>query len=312
MSTSAHAHPNIALVKYWGKAPGRLNVPATPSLSVTLDALTTTTEVDAAGSDEFLLNGQPRQDPKLAAWLAQLRERYRVPPIRVQSCNDFPTGAGLASSASGYAALVTAIDAAFDLGLGHATRSDLARRGSASAARSVYGGFVTLYGPEWRAVPLADVDHWPLQVVVAVTDAASKAVPSTEGMRQSASSPYFRAWVESTPDDFSHACVAVERRDFTALADVAEHSCLKMHGLMLATRPGLVYWNAATVACLQRLRALRGDGTAVFFTIDAGPQVKAVCLPEARPVVEQTLADVPGVHRLIVSGLGAGARIGRP
>ena len=140
----AVAHPNIALVKYWGKRPGPGNVPATPSLSVTLDGLATVTRVDAATAPALVLNGKPAVDAKVDAFVAAMRTAYALPPMAITSCSNFPTGAGLASSASGFAALATAIDSTFSLGLDVRERAAWARRGSASAARSAFGGFVVL------------------------------------------------------------------------------------------------------------------------------------------------------------------------
>lgn len=312
MSTTAHAHPNIALIKYWGKASQPGNVPATPSLSITLNGLTTTTEVSEAAADEFVLNDVTVRDDKVFECLARLRDQFAIPPVRVRSSNDFPTAAGLASSASGFAAMITALDAEFRLGLDEGHRSDLARQASASAARSIFGGFATLEGPEWMARPLFEPLHWPLQVVIAVTDTQRKSIPSTQGMQRSALSPYFPGWVRSTHEDFGAACAAVADRDFDLLAELAEHSCLKMHGLMLATRPPLCYWNPTTLALMDRIRSLRGDGVGVFFTVDAGPQVKAVFLPGHRNPVHQALAEVPGVTRLIDAELGPGAWVEPP
>lgn len=309
MTTTARAHPNIALIKYWGKAPGAGNVPAAPSLSLTLDTLMTRTSVDFAAADSFELDGQLVADPKLAACLADLRAHYPVPPLAVRSANNFPTAAGLASSASGFAALVTAINAHCRLDMDDATRSVFARRASGSAARSVFGGFVALSEPDWSAAPVLDPDAWPLRVVVAVTAAGPKSVASSAGMRRSMASPYYPAWVSSTHEDFQEALALVAARNFTALAELSEYSCLKMHGLMLASRPGLLYWNAATTTCLHRIRELRVEGLPVFFTVDAGPQVKAVCLPEAAATVASALAAVPGVIRILEAGLGAGASV---
>ncbi len=308
MSAVAHAHPNIALIKYWGKAPGAGNVPAAPSISITLDTLTTTTEVREADADRFVLNGRETTDAKVAECVHRLRQRYRIPPVAVQSDNNFPTAAGLASSASGFAALVTAVDAAFDLGMSAEERAVQARQASASAARSMFGGFVALEGPDWWGEPLLTAEDWPLSVVIAVTDASSKAIPSSDGMRLSAAtSPYYPIWVESTHLDYRSAAAAVQAKDFAVLAALAEHSCLKMHAVMLSTRPGLIYWNATTVACLHRVRELREAGESVFFTVDAGPQVKAVCLPENARTVQNALASVPGVLEVLTTGLGRGA-----
>ncbi len=309
---TAIAHPNVALVKYWGKRSESDNVPATPSLSITLGGLATRTSVAAAERDQLRMDGEPAADAKVEDFVAAARRRWQLPPLAVDTSSDFPTGAGLASSASGFAALATAIDAAFRLRLPAAERAAWARRGSASAARSVFGGFVALDPDDGDCVarPLLAGDDWPLEVVVAVTSDAAKRVPSTVGMARSQStSPFYAAWTESTPVDFDIASAAVRARDFEALADVAEHSCFKLHALMLSTRPPLVYWNAATLAAVHRLRELRDQGVPVFASIDAGPQVKAVCAPGRGGEVAGAIETVPGVLRVIRSGLGDGARL---
>ena len=307
---TAIAHPNIALVKYWGKRPGEDNVPATPSLSITLDALTTRTTVREARADVVRVNGELVGDTKVAGWLAKMRAAWDLPPLAVSSHNDFPTSAGLASSASGFAALVTAVDATFGLGLDATTRSVWARRGSASAARSVFGGFVTLDAEAaWAAAPFLPEDAWPLEVVVAITSDNAKAVSSTVGMERSArTSPFHDGWIRSAAEDYASARQAVKRRDFDLLAEVAEHSCLKMHALMLSTRPPLWYWNEATLAALAVVRELRASGVPVFFTVDAGPQVKAVCAPGHSEPVAAALGRVRGIRRVLRSGLGGDAR----
>jgi len=248
MTTTACAHPNIALVKYWGKQDAPGNLPVAPSLSVTLSGLTTTTTVGPADADSLLLNGDPSEDAKIQACLTRLRRHYAIPPLRIETRNDFPTAAGLASSASGFAALITAIDAECALGMSAEERADQARQASGSAARSCYGGFVGLTGPHWTGEPLLAPADWPLEVVIAITTEAAKAVPSSEGMRASAASAYFPAWVSSTAADYEDARSAVAARDFPVLARITEASCLKMHGLMLATPPGLIYWNAGTLS----------------------------------------------------------------
>ena len=305
----AVAHPNIALVKYWGKRPGADNVPSTPSLSITLGGLTTRTQVDAAAEDAVTVNGERVRDAKIDGLVAAMRAQWALPPIAVSTCNDFPTAAGLASSASGFAALVTAVDGTFGLGLSALERAAWARRGSASAARSVFGGFVTLH-PDAGAQAVLGESEWPLEVVVAITSETRKAVSSTEGMARSrATSPFYAAWMQATVVDFDTACRAVDDRDFAVLGEIAEHSCLKLHALMLSTRPGLVYWNGATVAAIGAVRALQAAGTPVFFTVDAGPQVKAVCLPGSGDAVATRLEQTPGVKRVLRADLGQGARL---
>ena len=315
--TTAVAHPNIALVKYWGKQDGPGNRPATPSLAITLAGLTTTTSVEAADRDVIRVNGEVSDESRIQGFIGEMRHAFDLPPVAVDTRNDFPTGAGLASSASGFAALVTAVDAAFDLGLSTLERSAWARRGSASAARSIHGGFATLasHDGEWTARRLLDKDAWPLEVVVAVTDERKKDVPSSAGMARSrATSPFYGAWCRTTAADYETACRAVAERDFEALATVAEHSCFKLHALMLSTRPALVYWNAATLEAVSAVRRVQEQGVPVFPTIDAGPQVKAVCAPGHSDAVVDALRGVPGVKRVIASGLGEGAHIdpGKP
>jgi diphosphomevalonate decarboxylase len=318
----ARAGANFALIKYWGKADPRLNVPAVGSISITLDALWSETrvELDAAlAADEFVLNGRVRPEDcaKVSACLDLLRARAGVGTrARITSRNNFPTGAGLASSASGFAALVTAGAAALGLSLSGREASILARQGSGSAARSVFGGFVEMHagtapdGLDSYAEPLLPADAWPLDVVIAVTATGEKEVGSRSGMTRSAmSSPYYPAWVAGQPADLDVARAAIRARDFAALAEVAEHNCLKMHAAAIAAEPPLLYWNGATVECLRAVGRLRAAGTPVFFTIDAGPQVKAVCLPGARTQVEAALRGVPGVFDLKTSRLGPGAEL---
>ena len=309
-SVTAVAHPNIALLKYWGKQPGVGNVPATPSLSITLDGLASETRVADGDEDRFCLNGRVREDAKLAAALAVWRQQHAIPPLSIDSSNNFPTAAGLASSASGFAALAVAVDAHCGLGLSRNQLSELARLGSASAARSLCGGFASLGPPDWQAEELAPASAWPLQVLIAVTADQPKPVSSTDGMaRTRDTSPYYDAWVAGADADFQAMLQAFRGRDFTALAELGAASSMKMHALMLTSRPPLIYWTGASVACLSAVEALRARGCPVFATMDAGPQVKAVCEPDAADEVAAALEQIPGVIRLLKTGLGAGARI---
>ena len=320
MKGAARACANIALVKYWGKADdGPLNIPAVGSISITLDALWTDTEVQFDGSlasDRLTLNGHnhPEQLDRVRRCLDLLRTRAGVElAARVTSRNNFPTGAGLASSASGYAALTAAAARALNLMLTSRELSVVARQGSGSAARSIFGGFVEMRagnladGSDSYAEPLMPAGDWPLECVVAVTAREQKHVSSRAGMtRSAATSPYFRAWVDSSRADLTQGRRAILTRDFEALADVAERNCLSMHGAAMATRPPLLYFNAATIACLQAVRELRRSAVPVFFTIDAGPQLKAVCEPGASATVREALQSVPGVVDVLESVLGPG------
>ncbi len=316
-SATCEARANIALVKYWGKRDDALNLPAAGSVSITLDGLVTRTTVridSDLAADRLVINGRESDPRRITAFLDFVRELAGCSPVaEVISENNFPTGAGLASSASGFAALAGAASAAMGLQLDNTALSVLARRGSGSAARSIHGGFVRMHagtapdGSDACAEALHDADHWPLQVVIAITDSQPKAVDSRDGMnRTRATSPYYPAWLAGVDADIEQAVAAIAERDFGALAAVSEHSALKMHASALAARPGLWYLHPATVACMNRIVELRADGVPVFFTMDAGPQVKAVCEPGHADQVAAALAGVDGVQRVLLCGLGAG------
>jgi diphosphomevalonate decarboxylase len=320
MHATAVAHPNIALVKYWGKSDPARNLPAVGSISITLDTLLTTTTVrfdPALADDRFTLDGRPAPDQlaRVRSCLDLFRARLPgVPHAEVASVNSFPTAAGLASSASGFAALVMAVDHALGARLERTELAELARQCSGSAARSIFGGFVELRlrpdRPDCDTCQISAATDWPLQVVVAITSAEAKAIGSTAGMLHTEqTSPYYPAWLATSESDLAAARRAIETRDFAKLAAVSEHSCLKMHAVALASRPGLLYWNGTTVECLHRLRKLASAGAGVFFTVDAGPQVKAICLPDAADRVADALAELPGVAEVLRCGLGEGARV---
>ena len=316
MRATARAQPNIALIKYWGKRDSRRNLPAVGSISVTLDELFTTMHVELDGAldlDELHVNGRsaPSLLPRVTRCLDSVLGADRL-RARVNSESNFPIAAGLASSASSFAALVVAASAA---GGRERTTHDLARlagQASGSAARSLYGGYVELRndGDDIAVSTILDGDAWPLRVIAAVTSTAAKPVSSGEAMEGSRkTSPFYSRWIEEQDMDLSTARDAITVRDFGKLASIAEHNCLKMHSVMWASRPPVVYWNAATLACLECVRKLQADGVSAFFTIDAGPQVKVLCVPDDESRVVEALSGIPGVESLLVSGIGAGATL---
>lgn len=322
MQATALAHPNVAVIKYWGKRNAALNLPAVGSLSLTLSGLHTRTTVrfdTGLSTDQLLLNGSPdaRALRRVSHCLDLLRNRAGVSSRAiVETSNDFPTGAGLASSASGYAALVKAAAAALNLETEPDFLAEVARIGSGSAPRSLYGGIVLLdaaIGTDTTVCrTIVEPTDWPLQIVVAITSRAAKEVGSTGGMESSRdTSPYYPTWVATHPSDLAAGLEAVAARDFERLTDLAEQSCLKMHAVAMTSQPPLIYWSGTTVECMQRIHALRHAGVPVFYTIDAGPQLKAVCLPESVAQVQSELQQVPGVLDVIRCELGAGAWLER-
>lgn len=319
MQATAIAQPNIALIKYWGKRDATRNLPAVGSISITLSELYTRVCVelveDLAG-DLLQVNGIDNQTmlPRISACLDNVISQKR-PRARVSSSSNFPIAAGLASSASAFAATTVAAAAAGKRALEEMALAELAGRASGSAARSIYGGFVELsnVGNTIKLDVLADENDWPLRVVVAITESGPKATGSTDAMQISReTSPFYEKWIAQQSADLDIARRAISERDFAELADISEHNCLKMHSVMWSSRPSMVYWNSATLSCMQTIRQLRDDGHNVFFTIDAGPQVKAVCLPADEAIVTAALASTPGVEKIMTSGLGGGARIEAP
>lgn len=316
MRATARAQPNIALIKYWGKRDTENNLPAVGSISVTLADLFTEMSVSLEASlsvDQLFVNEQQSDSmlPRISACLDDVLGKSRS-RARIDSRCNFPVAAGLASSASSFAATVLAASAASGEEASTSDLASLAGRASGSAARSLYGGFAELQNTatDVSVETILESDEWPLRVVIAVTSDVPKPVSSGEAMEISRkTSPFYGRWVEDQPHDLDVARESIRERDFEKLAQVSEHNCLKMHSVMWASRPPIVYWNAATLACLQTIRDLRASGVAVFFTIDAGPQVKAVCLETDEAKIRDALSAISGVSDILSSGLGAGARL---
>lgn len=318
----AFAHPNIALAKYWGKLDLPGNLPAVPSLSVTLSGMRTLTRVrfdEAIESDCVVLQGEPASERELSRVVALL-DRVRAASgltsrALVETENDFPTAAGLASSASGFAALALAAVRAAGLDWDLSRVSDLARQSSASAARSLFGGFVALpSGSESSsylpAESVAPMDHWDLAVVVAVTTEEAKKVSSTAGMLETArTSPLYRGWLAGAPAIYERVKAALLSRDLETLGAAMEQSTMAMHGTAMGANPPILYFRPATLSAVARVRELRQEGIPAFATIDAGPHVKVLTEATHVEAVTQAMREVPGVTRLIVARPGPGARV---
>nr|BAB07791.1 diphosphomevalonate decarboxylase [Streptomyces sp. CL190] len=323
---TAVAHPNIALIKYWGKRDERLILPCTTSLSMTLDVFPTTTEVrldPAAEHDTAALNGEVATGEtlrRISAFLSLVREVAGSDQRAVvDTRNTVPTGAGLASSASGFAALAVAAAAAYGLELDDRGLSRLARRGSGSASRSIFGGFAVWHaGPDGTAteadlgsyaepVPAADLDP---ALVIAVVNAGPKPVSSREAMRRTVdTSPLYRPWADSSKDDLDEMRSALLRGDLEAVGEIAERNALGMHATMLAARPAVRYLSPATVTVLDSVLQLRKDGVLAYATMDAGPNVKVLCRrADAERVADVVRAAASG-GQVLVAGPGDGARL---
>ncbi len=313
---TAIAHPNIALCKYWGKRDRALNLPSVPSLSLTVAPFFTRTTVEWGRDQDLVqLNGQAADasTQKKVLRVLDLLDPWR-PRVHVTSENSFPTAAGLASSSSGFAALVVAAAAASGQRRSLTELSCLARQGSGSAARSLFGGWVEwplgsrMDGADSHGVPVAGPEHWDLRMVVAVVASGRKETLSTDGMTHcELTSPYYTAWVASAPADVDGGRAALLRRDLTALGTIMERSTLRMHACMMSSDPPILYWKAGTLAAYEVVRQLRKDGVPCYATMDAGPNVKVLC--RAADVELLRLALLRVVDRVELLHPAAGARL---
>jgi diphosphomevalonate decarboxylase len=320
LSVTAIANSNIAFIKYWGDQDAALRIPANSSISMNLEGLITRTRVTfdpALGSDTLSLNGKPAQEAELARvrlFLDHVRQLAGLHShAQVETSNNFPMGAGIASSASAFAALSLAASAAAGLDLDERALSRLARRGSGSACRSVPGGFV-----EWHtgqddessyAFTIAPADHWQLADCIAVVSQAHKPTGSTEGHARAGSSPLQAARVADTPRRLDLCRRAILERDFHALAEVVELDSNLMHAVMITSSPALLYWQPATLELMQAVTEWRRAGWPVCFTVDAGPNVHVICPAEEAPRLQTSLTAFPGVERVLTARPGGPARL---
>lgn len=323
MKTTVRTGSNIAFIKYWGVADAAINLPLNSSVSMTLaDAHTTTTlEWDEAGTlsaDEITLDcvtlGE-KPAARLVRHLDRLRDLAGVSwRARVMSVNNFPMASGIASSASGFSALTVAGCAALGLDLSPTRLSAISRRGSGSASRSHFGGFVA-----WEqgqddatsvAVPLFPPHHWDLYDIVVVVSSAEKSVSSENGHTIALTSPLLDGRVAGLPAALATVHRAIADRDLAALGPVIEQDALAMHSVMMTSSPSLLYWQPGTMQLLHAVRRWRADeGLAVYFTIDAGPNVHLICESKDVAAVQTRLATLSSVERVIVSRPGPGPQL---
>lgn len=317
-TATAISHPNIAFIKYWGNSDPELRIPSNGSISMNLGGLTSRTRVSfdpELRRDRFILNGRPVRGPayrRVCALLDRVRSLAELSlPACVQSSNNFPTGAGIASSASAFAALSLAAAQAAGLDLSEKDLSRLARTGSGSACRSIPAGFV-----EWQAgetdadsfaFSIAPPGHWDLVDCIAVVSQVHKPTGSSEGHALAGSSPLQAARVADTPRRLDLCRRAILDRDFDALAAVMELDSNLMHAVMLTSQPPLLYWQPATLGVMQAVAVWRQAGLPAAYTIDAGPNVHVLCPAEAAHQVCTQLSHLPGVERVLTAPAGGPA-----
>ncbi|MGB3414737.1 MAG: diphosphomevalonate decarboxylase [Microbacteriaceae bacterium] len=318
-SVTALANPNIALIKYWGKADEELILPAAGSLSLTLNVYPTETQVklmSELSNDEFFLNGTeqtPEASRGVHKVLGLIRELAGVETrARVVSKNSGPTAAGLASSASGYAALALAASAVYGLELSPKELSRLARRGSGSASRSIFSGLSI-----WHAGTDAESYAEPvlgsaldLAMTIAEVSKAKKAISSREAMRLTQeTSPFYAAWITENALNLNEMLIALRANDFERVGELTEASFYRMTASMIGAMPAIRYFTAESVALLDLVRELRASGIPAYATMDAGPNVKVLSQAEHAPKVRQALATVIADDKLVSALPGLGARV---
>jgi diphosphomevalonate decarboxylase len=327
LSATAAAHPNLALVKYWGHKEPALNLPANNSISITLGGATTTTTVsfDASLDDDlFLLNGDPAHAAaahRVSAHLDRVRALAgSALRAAVSSTNDFPAAFGMASSAAAFAALSLAAAQALHLDLTPRELSILARKGSGSACRSIFGGYV-----EWEqgsddtssfAYPIHSRDHWDLRVITVAFPGPPKQVSSQEGHRAAPVSPFYAARVRDLDRTLDRVREALNQRDFAALGMAVEREALSLHAVAMTSQPagypwmsGIFYMEPETIRLIRAVQDWRMHGTPVYFTLDAGPAVHLLCEPVNLDGLLKAIGALfdPQVPQLWVSRPGRGA-----
>lgn len=315
----ARAHTNIALIKYWGKRDSELFLPMNSSLSLTLDAFYTDTKVvfdDELKADVFYLNGRLQSEKeikKISRFLDLFCEYIGERAFaRVESLNFVPTAAGLASSASAFAALAMATAQALDLSLSREELSTIARRGSGSSTRSLFGGFV-----EWdmgtcsadsMAHPIDDAD-WDIGMIVLAVNTIQKKIASRVGMEHTVqTSPFYENWVQTAKTDLVAIKEAITDKDFEAVGKITEHNGMKMHATTLSANPPFTYWTADSLMAQEAVRQVREVlQLPAYMTMDAGPNVKVLCRASDMTLLVEALKEHFPSEKIITSLPGKAA-----
>lgn len=305
---TARAHTNIALLKYWGKADTTLMLPTTTSISLTLDEFYTDTTVwfdadlvaDDVMLDDAVMTGKGYD--KVTRFLGLVREMAgETHYAHVHSSNHVPTAAGLASSASAFAALAGAASRAAGLTLSPAELSRLARLGSGSASRSIFGGFA-----QWDhghddltsvAKPLVETIDWPIQLLTVIIDDRPKKIDSRGGMQHAkATSPFYDDWVNRSNALVPVMQTAIANHDIDQIGQLAEANALQMHATNATAQPAFNYLTDSSWQVINLATTLRERGISVYATMDAGPNVKLISRPADTEVITAALAEaIPGV-----------------
>lgn len=300
--SQAFAPSNIALVKYWGKRDEKLNLPVTNSLSISLGSYGTQTQITEASVESYSLNKQiVEPNTEFYKRLKSFLDRFRPHPdfyFQIETESNIPIAAGIASSASGFAAVTLALNDFFDWKLEKTALSRLARLGSGSACRSLWQGFVEWEkgskndGTDSVAHPI-DMPWESLQIGLLLFNTEKKAISSREAMKQTVlTSPLYKSWPQIVENDLSSMHKAIETQDFTLLGRTAESNAIAMHNTMLQAKPSIIYSQPETLEGIKKIIRLREEGLEIYFTQDAGANLKVLFLKKNKTAV---LSQFPGM-----------------
>lgn len=319
MKATAQAPSNIAFIKYWGRKDEEMRLPENGSISMNLSHLTTKTTVEFSNTyttDEVIIDGkiiieeQNRVITQLERIRALGKSQYFA---KVVSQNSFPSGTGLSSSASGFAALTAAAAKALDLNLSERELSILARQGSGSACRSIPNGFV-----EWLdgntsetsyAESLYPPEYWNLCDLVVIVSQEKKAIATSEGQTRVSTSPFFEIRQQKIATKIKDLKQALAAKDFEKLGELSEREAMEMHAVMLTSWPSLIYWMEGTLKLMKQIQEWRKAGVPVFFTLNTGQDVHLLCEEKTAKDIEPKIRELPYVYDTILNYPAVGTKI---
>jgi diphosphomevalonate decarboxylase len=320
MKTTALAPANIAFLKYWGKTNDALRLPANTSFSMNLSGATTTTTVESSDSYEkdiveFVDDVVSSHETKrIIDHIDILRSIARsTQRVRIKTKNSFPKGTGVASSASGFAALTVAAASSLGLSLSEKELTILSRKGSGSACRSIPDGFVL-----WEkgtsdetsyARSIAPSTYWELRDILCIVDTSMKKISTTDGHTTVATSPLWEKRIEQLPSVQEKMINAFMSKDFPKFGQLLEDECLNMHAVMQTQDPPLHYFTETTHSLIKTIQTWRTDGLPVYFTIDAGPNVHVICEKENEQRIVDMVSTLSGISRVMVNAPAKGTMI---
>lgn len=315
MKKTVRAHTNIALIKYWGKADAKLRLPLMSSLSMTLNAFYTDTSISKAiDKDIFYLNKKrqtAQQSRRVLNYLSLLKQKFDINDhLIVESINHVPTAAGLASSSSAFAALAAAFCKYYDINANPTELSRLARIGSGSASRSIFGGFAI-----WQkgnsdessyAYPLDEHPQMDLRLLAIELNTQQKKISSTRGMQDAQSSPFFKPWLKRNEFELNQMINAIKNNDFTTLGELAELNANEMHAINLTVQPEFTYFEPETIRAIKLVEQLRQEGIECYYTIDAGPNLKVLSqLRNVKDIIQRFSSEFNNV-KIVNASFGPG------